>query len=924
MSHLARFAPLASFLPMAAAPGQTDFESLDYVRGAAPAPGFVEAADMNGDGLTDVVVGSSELASGEVTPMGLSVSIAYGRPDGSFEPGVSVMPTAAPLRAMDVADIDGDGDQDIAIVRSSGPASGIGIVQVWLQNGGVYTIEASVNVGYSLLECLEIIDVDGDGILDVFISSGRGDASSGFTGGEWLRRDGAGGLSGPMAVTTSGFSTSRTRLVDLDHDGDLDVVVAGSSIGGSQGAYELGWFENTSGFPIDYANGAGLPWGTGSAADFVAFDADQDGDTDLAVLSYHFSSTSSLRLLLNDGSGTMTTAPPYEGPVRGLQLRASDLDLDGDEDLVCIGVSGTFGSYRSDPTYMLNDGAGAFTGATTFGQSMVAAQAVEAADLDGDGFPEVLIAARRSGAPNPDGTPTVAIHRNRTGAGGTGAARFAAPFNVVETFGGAPLHWADFNGDGRPDLCVQAIYGDSEFAAVKLARAEGDFGAAIRVADVAPLGETQQGGPAAGDIDGDGHADVVFLSPDRTSVQATLGDGSGGFGPAITLTPWNSDADFIELHDLDEDGDLDLLGTRVAGTRLLMSLGDGAGGFTAPTSLGGGFPGALRFQYVDVDGDQRRDLLTSVGADIEWMRGLSGVGFASRITLATLPNPVGDLASGDLDGDGVLDVAASEVGDSGGSTRSIFALFGTGAGAFAPLATVASLSGGWASIAALDLDLDGDGDLVAARARLGRGLDALTSIGNQSFASPVPLDMRGAPVRYLSNRDLDLDGDEDLVVGVDSVAALAVLDARANRSLGTPYCIGAVPNSTGRVGSLIAIGSGEVADNRLWLTSSDLPTQSFGYYLASLTTGYASNVPGSMGVLCLGGEIGRFVGADQVQQSGVAGAFSLDIDLTMIPQPNGLVTVAAGSTWHFQGWHRDADSTGQPTSNFTEAVIVQF
>jgi hypothetical protein len=71
------------------------------------------------------------------------------------------------------------------------------------------------------------------------------------------------------------------------------------------------------------------------------------------------------------------------------------------------------------------------------------------------------------------------------------------------------------------------------------------------------------------------------------------------------------------------------------------------------------------------------------------------------------------------------------------------------------------------------------------------------------------------------------------------------------------------------------------------------------------------------------GSIGRYVGPGQVQNTGATGGFSLQLDLTQTPTPTGFVVVAAGETWHFQTWHRDAVG-GVATSNFTDAVSITF
>ncbi|MDG1048582.1 MAG: hypothetical protein P8M11_15600 [Planctomycetota bacterium] len=140
--------------------------------------------------------------------------------------------------------------------------------------------------------------------------------------------------------------------------------------------------------------------------------------------------------------------------------------------------------------------------------------------------------------------------------------------------------------------------------------------------------------------------------------------------------------------------------------------------------------------------------------------------------------------------------------------------------------------------------------------------------------------------------------------------------------IGTNYC-SANPNSTGATSGISATGSDQVANNSLTLTASDLPVNSFGFFLTSQTQAQVANPGGSAGNLCLGGAIGRYVGPGQVLNSGASGAFSLALDLTNTPQPTGGIAVQAGETWSFTTWHRDAVG-GNTTSNFTDGLEITF
>ncbi|MEZ6015010.1 MAG: kelch repeat-containing protein [Planctomycetota bacterium] len=141
--------------------------------------------------------------------------------------------------------------------------------------------------------------------------------------------------------------------------------------------------------------------------------------------------------------------------------------------------------------------------------------------------------------------------------------------------------------------------------------------------------------------------------------------------------------------------------------------------------------------------------------------------------------------------------------------------------------------------------------------------------------------------------------------------------------LGVRYCSPGVINSTGAASTLQCLGfPGSVAQGAAMLVARGLPPQTLGYFLTSNTQGLTVGPGGSQGDLCLGGAIGRFVGPGQSLNSGPDGRIQLTIDLTSLPQPNGVAVVQPGETWNFQAWYRDANPG--PTSNFTDAVAVTF
>lgn len=163
------------------------------------------------------------------------------------------------------------------------------------------------------------------------------------------------------------------------------------------------------------------------------------------------------------------------------------------------------------------------------------------------------------------------------------------------------------------------------------------------------------------------------------------------------------------------------------------------------------------------------------------------------------------------------------------------------------------------------------------------------------------------------------DGDAFVTVTQAAPQASRELFRLTPDEVGVHFCVQPQPNSSGLFGELRAVGTDAVQANRLTLAARDLPLSTFGYFLNGTATA-STTPPGSAGVLCLGGAVGRFDAPAQVFFTGSSGSSFLQIDLGAVPTPTGFVVAMAGQTWHFQAWHRDV--VAGATSGFTNAVTV--
>lgn len=127
-------------------------------------------------------------------------------------------------------------------------------------------------------------------------------------------------------------------------------------------------------------------------------------------------------------------------------------------------------------------------------------------------------------------------------------------------------------------------------------------------------------------------------------------------------------------------------------------------------------------------------------------------------------------------------------------------------------------------------------------------------------------------------------------------------------------------NSTGVPGVLTASGFSNAAANSLTLSVSDLPGNVFAQGLVSRNSGSGQVLEG---LLCLGGNIGRYFTSGGLFLTDASGQGSFSPNLTQTPQGAGFVSIMPGETWYFQVFYRDVVG-GVQTANLSSAVEILF
>ena len=185
--------------------------------------GAIVVADFNGDGTPDVMAGSSpDFIDG----------IAWFANDGSgnFGSPQSFDSTFPSVLSLDAADLDGDGDIDLAMVV------GLARQAYWYRNDGQgnFTFVQSIPPQfYQPTWTVFAADLDKDGALDLLTVSAANDNAV-----FWHQNNGSGYFISRQAITTQTRAPMIVLAADLDGDGDLDVLSF------SRADQKVAWYEN--------------------------------------------------------------------------------------------------------------------------------------------------------------------------------------------------------------------------------------------------------------------------------------------------------------------------------------------------------------------------------------------------------------------------------------------------------------------------------------------------------------------------------------------------------------------------------------------------------------------------------------------------------------------------------------------------------
>ncbi len=428
-------------------------------------------ADFTGDGVVD-------LASYATSDTPTTFRVAPGLGDGSFGPAIiSSLPSPAPLLPRDA---NGDGHLDIVGVGNGGN-------RYCCLNNGDGTFGAPIfSSPFSQTGGFQTADINGDGHLDalwVFSTASNQPHKIRISLG-----DGTGFFAPFYEFETPPFLGTGSGDVwtgDLTGDGAPEIFASvAPGIVSPVGQETVLVYENdgSGGFgPFTVHAYDLLPNFSAGVGNFAWVDIDGDGDNDLLGAS------GSTWLFRNEG-GTLA-APVAVAAIANYgrnELGPTILDADGDGDLDFYGTAAV-GSIAS-PTIFFNDGTGLFPIRSSVARYRNAADATAVGDVDGDARPDIVV--------RPQGQTDWYLHR-------------VQPSEVADCDGNGVADACDIasgtlpdaNGNGIPDGCEPPT---------PIGDLDGDGG--VGGSDLAILLGAWGSFGGAADLNGDGIVDAADLA----------------------------------------------------------------------------------------------------------------------------------------------------------------------------------------------------------------------------------------------------------------------------------------------------------------------------------------------------------------------------------------------------------------------------
>jgi hypothetical protein len=595
------------------------------------------------------------------------------------------------VQAAAVGDFNGDGKLDILSIMGGGweidvaPGNGDGTFQVPILN--TYSFPSNTSP-----YALAVGDFNGDAKLDlavwctyapanyneviIFLGNGNGTFTYGKT------------YTAPNAYWNPG--SNSLSVADFNGDGKLDLAALAPYCVSNLPcvAVYLGKGDGTFQTPVLYSTIDPNHPGNTNAYGMAVGDLSGDGKPDIAVTQ-----SNGMVVLPNNGNGTFGAATYYDNGLSHqseIGIAIGDVNGDKKNDIVTS-------TYLGDVVLFQNQGSGTFTLKGSIGKASggQVSWLVSAADINGDKKLDLVVA---------DSVGEIwTFYGKGTGVFTTG------PVYPVQYWEQPPdnLILADFNGDGALDI-FKPLEGTAIWdGQVILGRSDGTFQTNQAYGWTIPPGNG--GNLVTADFNGDGFPDVAYgyarsANLTQAGFEVMLGSSHGVLGAPTFVSAINcgSWTEWIAAGDVNGDGKADVVATIsnncvTSQGQVAVLIGLGTGKFKTPASYSTGSTAQPVDVFLeDLNGDGKPDMVISNWdgtISILLNKGTGTFGTASVITsAAAFSAHIHALAFGDFNGDGKLDIAAATYypQDQSATGSNVYVLPGNRDGTFQAVITTAA------------------------------------------------------------------------------------------------------------------------------------------------------------------------------------------------------------------------------------------
>ncbi len=487
--------------------------------------------------------------------------------------------------------------------------------------------------------------------------------------------------------------------------------------------------------------------------EMILADLDNDGDEDILISS---SFDDQLAWFENIGGGIFSDLKIISSSIRVLyhQLYVTDVDSDGDLDIICPEISVSSTNFTSPILVWFEnlDGQGSFSDKISI-DAPLSADPFRLFDLDEDGDSDILLNIN---------TNEFGWLENIDGVGGFETFRELSDtqFDYVRFLNVFTLGDIDndgdndiVNADGR-DIGTMINIDDEVAYAVQDTIYNGMLTTTVRI----------------GDMDNDGDNDIVAASATEKDIYWFENlDGNTSFSEIKYINEPNFGYSSTDLADLNGDGFLDIVVTRRSANVLAWHANLGDGSFSEERVVSSFESGASRAYAFDFDADNDMDIIcaANLGSSVRLYENTDGLG--NYVLFKELTKELVDLEAvhaTDLDGDGDKDILASH----GNTNQLVWQENIDGQNSFGAPMIISTLEEEIRNITSFDVDLDGDEDIIISTNEIpnsfpGKEVFWIENLdGDTNWSAPKLIYDNASDITELLGADLDMDGDKDLII----------------------------------------------------------------------------------------------------------------------------------------------------------------